>query len=285
MTPISLLLTALLGSICAEDIDLRYGMRSKSSGGFTGNRHGFRALRAIVTGLPHAGTTVTAAILFNAPCVIGALETGFLLAKKPSNIREVHPWIEWNTDMEHKDWYMLKPGDVNAIAHAENFPQMLDVLRNRSHLFNNLIDEPYCDKPYQMIDKTPKYVNKQHFERILHLTHGANVPVIVLKKSIEFWRQSLVKRGLPFGRHTYQNYNETYNNVERMIHKYPNRIMVINFDDMVLNVEAVMQQMFDFIGLEWRTDYLKMTNLKKKFAIYGDRYANELVAQWRWKFK
>jgi len=160
VTPILLLLTALLGSTGAEDIDLRYGMRGTSSRGFAGNRHVFRALRAIVTGIAHSGTTVTGAILFNAPCVIGALETGFLLAKKHGNIREVHPWIEWNTDMERKDWEMLESGDVNAMADAANLPQMLDVLRNRSHLFNNLIDEPYCDKPYQMIDKTPGYVQR-----------------------------------------------------------------------------------------------------------------------------
>jgi len=80
---IFLLLTALLGSTGAEDIDLGYGMRGTSSGGFIGNCDGFRALRAIVTGIAHSGTNVTAAILFNAPCVLGALETGFLLAKKP----------------------------------------------------------------------------------------------------------------------------------------------------------------------------------------------------------
>jgi len=69
-----------------------------------------------------------------------------------------------------------------------------------------------------------------------------------------------------------------------MIRKYPNRIMVIKYDDIVLNVELVVQQIFHVRGHEWRTDYLKMTNLKKKFAIYGDRYVNH-VAQWSWRFK
>jgi len=162
---------------------------------------------------------------------------------------------------------MLKPGDVEGMAEARDVVQMLDFLRNRSHIFNNLIDEPYCYRPYQMIDKTPGYVYEKHFERILKESHGAHVPVIVLKKN--YWlmvvSRAKHKRHLPRALHA-----STYN-VKRMIRKYPTRIMV------------VMQKVFDFVGLEWKTDYLKKTNLKKKFANYYGTGELNYIVRWEWK--
>ena len=64
LTPNALLLGALLGFAGAvEEIVLRSGMWGSGSGGSTRNRNGFAALRAIVTGLEHSGTTVTSKIL------------------------------------------------------------------------------------------------------------------------------------------------------------------------------------------------------------------------------
>jgi len=279
LTPILLLLTSLLVVIGAEkEIVLGSGIWGSGRGGSTRNHHGFSALRAIVTGIAHSGTTLISKLLFNAPCVIGAFETGFLLAETPRDIREVLPWIKWHTDMKRKEMYMLKLEDIDTLAAARNFPEMLDTLRNISHLFNNLTDEPWCDKPYQMIDKTPMYIQERYFERILRETDRAHVPIVVVKKPYESLKKSWAKRKALLER---QYYNMTYNNVERMISKYPNRIMVVNRDDLVLNVESVMQEVFEFVGLEWRSDYLKMTNLKKKFAIYGKHWIDHM-ASWAW---
>jgi len=66
-----------------------------------------------------------------------------------------------------------------------------------------------------------------------------------------------------------------------MMGKYPNRIMVINFDDLLHNVESIMQEVFHFIGLEWKTEYLNMANLKKKFANYGTILPT--IPPWEWK--
>jgi len=42
-----------------------------------------------------------------------------------------------------------------------------------------------------------------------------------------------------------------------------------------------MQEIFRFTGLEWRTDYLKMTNLKKKYAAYGEAVMKGFE-RWEW---
>jgi len=132
-----------------------------------------------------------------------------------------------------------------------------------------------------MIDKTPQYIYMKHFERILNETHGAKVPVIVLKKNYESLKESYARHKSKLRRSLY---DAVYKNVERMISKYPNRIMVINWKDMLLDVVSVMQEVFHFTGLEWRTDYLKMTNLKKKFAVYGEGVIKGLE-RWEWSPK
>jgi len=90
--------------------------------------------------------------------------------------------------------YMLTLEDVDTLAAARNIPEMLDALRNISHLFDNLTDEPWCDKPYQMIDKTPRYIYKSYFERILKETHLAHVPIVVVKKPYESLKKSWANR-------------------------------------------------------------------------------------------
>ena len=95
LTPIvAILVTFPLGfSGSVQEIVLGSGRRGSVSVDPTRNRHGFSALRAIVTGLEHSGTTVFSKILFNVPCIIGAWETGLLLAKTPRDIRRVQPWM------------------------------------------------------------------------------------------------------------------------------------------------------------------------------------------------
>ena len=54
-------------------------------------------LRAIITGLEHSGSTKVGRILASAPCIMGAYETGYLLAPTPQDIDNVLPWFEWNS--------------------------------------------------------------------------------------------------------------------------------------------------------------------------------------------
>mmetsp|Transcript_5673 Transcript_5673/g.6969 ORF Transcript_5673/g.6969 Transcript_5673/m.6969 type:complete len:210 (+) Transcript_5673:126-755(+) len=129
----------------------------------------FPSLRALVVGLEHSGTTMAGRLIMNAPCVIGAGETGYLLAETPAEIHSVQPWFEWNNAKTRDDdmWYKLQPNDIDDMKNAKDFVEMYNILRERSHLFNDLNDEEYCEKPYQIVDKTPRYVYPTHFEMIL----------------------------------------------------------------------------------------------------------------------
>ncbi len=223
------------------------------------------SLRAIVVGLEHSGTTIVSQVMFNAPCAIGATETGFLIADSPADIGSVSPWIDWNQKSWNYFFYRLKPEDIEAMKKAKDFPEMIDILRHRSPLFNDLVDEPHCQKPYQMIDKTPKYIYPEYFEKVLRKTPG--VPVVVLKKHYESLHKSWARRNDNL---TSEFYDGVYNNVENMMEKYPNRIIIVDYDKFKREPDSVMQEVFEFTGLSWDPDYLEMTGLKQKFKNYPE---------------
>lgn len=241
---------------------------------------GISGLHAIVTGIEHSGTSITGQLLFNAPCVIGAWETGFLLADTPAEIESVHPWIGWHWKQKVKtgtplSFYNLTDDDIGAMKQAKDFGEMLDILRGSSHLFNELKDETYCQKPYQMIDKTPRYVYPKYFEKILLKTPG--VPVIVLKKPYEKLKQSWKNRNAPMPK---AFYDEVYDNVEKMIVKYPNRtIRIIDYNELMSKPSSTMQDVHALLNLVWNPSYLNMTGLHYKFSNYGPKMAAYIDSQ------
>jgi hypothetical protein len=223
----------------------------------------FKGLRALVVGLEHSCTTMIASLLFNAPCVIGAFETGYLLAEYPKDITKVQPWYKWNNERD-KDLgltYRLTPQDSKAMSEAPNFQTMYDILRERSFIFNDLIDEEYCEKPYQIIDKTPRYITSKHFEKVIDKTPG--VPIIAVHKSFEKLKESWAKRNNILSR---QLYDETFDNVWQMKQKYPRRILIVQEEQFMKDPNAVMEDVFHHVGLEWKSEYLQMTGLLKKVS-------------------
>ncbi len=235
-------------------------------------------LRVIITGMEHSGTTITGRIVTNAPCIMGATETGFLLADSPRDISNVNPWFDWNIDdgndrEKKRMMYLLKPDDVKLMERARDFAEMYNILRHKSHLFNDL-NEKYddgreCGKPSQVVDKTPRYVHPRFFQKIIKKTPG--VPIIVVKKPYEKMRT----------RKTKEYYNLVYDNVNDLKKKFPKRIFMIHYDELMEDPNKVMEGAFEFLGLPWKQDYLKMTGLKQKFSNYPN--VVEQIANWEFQ--
>jgi hypothetical protein len=235
-------------------------------------------LRAIVTGLEHSGTTLTGSLLMNAPCVMGAFETGYLLASEPRYIEKINPWFSWNyaktntLDIN----YRLMPQDVELMKGTADFEEMYDLLRHRSYLFNELNDDEYCARPTYMIDKTPLYVYPIHLKSILEKTPG--VPVIVTKKGYDDLEKSWRMRNDTMTR---KFYNETFDNVYRMMEEYPGRILIVHEEEMMRDPDVVMTGVFEHVGLVWKTEYLRMTGLLKKFS--NDTRTMKRIEEWIFK--
>lgn len=249
------------------------GASSNSTPPHPSSLHG---LRAIVTGLEHSGTTLIGLLLINTPCIMGAYETGYLVASSPKHIEEAIPWYGWNAaGAKIKDiGYRLTKENMDIMRKTANFLDMYKILRQRSYLFNELNEEEYCTKPTEMIDKTPRYATPQYFEGVLKKTPG--VPVIVARKKFDKLAESWRKRGSIL---TQEFYDETYENVHKMKLKYPNRILVIDEEDLMAHPRAVMIDVFHHVGLEWNSDFLQMKGLLKKFS--NDTKMLEQIERWK----
>ena len=233
-------------------------------------------LRAIVTGLEHSGTTLTGTLLINAPCIMGAFETGYLIASTPKHIEDADPWYRWNSASTHTIDinYRLTAEDMDLMKTSTNFLDMYQILRQRSYLFNELNDEPYCNSPTEMIDKTPRYVYPKYLESVLKKTPG--VPVIVTRKKFDKLAESWNRRETNL---TASFYQQTFENVYKMKLKYPHRILLIDEEDLMTYPDAVMMDVFHHVGLEWKTEYLQMTGLLKKFR--NDTETMKRIEHWK----
>lgn len=243
-------------------------------------------LRAIVTGLEHSGTTLTGSLLINAPCIMGAFETGYLLASSPKHIEDADPWYRWNSAITNTldINYRLSDEDIREMKSCANFLDMYHTLRQRSYLFNQLNDESYCTTPTEMIDKTPRYVYPKYFEDVLKKTPG--VPVVVTRKKFDKLAESWNRRENNLTR---EFYRQTFENVYRMKIKYPHRILVIEEEDLMMYPEAVMMDVFHHVGggggdnsnssMEWKSEYLQMKGLLKKFR--NDTRTLRQIEHWK----
>ena len=147
------------------------------------------------------------------------------------------------------------------MKNAKTFLEMYDILRHKSYLFNNLTDEPYCDRPTLMVDKTPRYIHQPYFEKILQKT--PNVPVIVTTKTYIQTKEAWARRG---GNVTKEWYDGVMNNLQKLTKrsKYRNRIMIVEDGEMTNDTSKVMERVFDFVGLEWKEEYLNMTGERQR---------------------
>ena len=57
--------------------------------------------------------------------------------------------------------------------------------------------------------------------------------------------------------------------------------MLVQYDELMEDPNSVMNTVFQFIGLEWQSDYLAMTGLKKKFINYPAKVQSDIVD---WEF-
>lgn len=106
------------------------------------------ALRCIVTGMEHTGTTVTSELIMSAPGLIGAFETGFLLAPTPGEFALVHPWYSWLN-------YSTATGSLGL-----HEPQVSELLASASHaaMYEYVMRaSPLARGSRQYVDKTPRY--------------------------------------------------------------------------------------------------------------------------------
>lgn len=202
-------------------------------------------LFAIITGIEHSGTTVIA----SAPNLYGALECGLLLApKRPSRFREVSPFYDWMILNRTAWWGLTREQRSLMTDKSKCFAEMYAKLRRYSPAYRHTPNTKSW-----VVDKTPAYVGR--LVSVMDRTPG--VPVVVTEKSERDQVRSLMKRGLAESK-AKDRVADGKAGLRAALVKYPRRIHVVNTTMLYRDPSAVMERVFDFLGLRWKEEYLSM---------------------------
>ncbi len=152
----------------------------------------------------------------------------------------------WGLDYESRDLVVN-----GSRCDAEMYAQ----LHRYSPLFHY-----YPNNNSMIVDKTPAYLG---LGLVKVMDRAPGVPVVVTKRSRERLIQSLKKRGISDERiakklKTYEK------NLEEAMKKYPDRIYAVDTTSWAEEPNKILKGVYDFLGLQWRPEYLSMQALNAK---------------------
>lgn len=212
-------------------------------------------LKIIVTGLEHSGTSTLARLVRSAPSVYGAFECGILLSVNPSDLERIYPFFEWlSLPVRNRMWGLSLEQAVEMVSlpcHAH----MYGFLRRKSVLLRNYT---------YIVDKTPRYV----YYLDIVMSRAPGVPVVVVVKSIESQYKSFVSRGWNVTK-ALTKIRDGELAVKKARQAYPGRILIVRYEQLVLNPTVVLRKIFSFAGLRWDDAFLSMRAFNMKLSYHS----------------
>jgi len=205
-------------------------------------------LGVIVTGYEHTGTTMLAQLIKSAPGLFGGFECGLGV------VHEVPQFYEWLTWSPENDLWGLNKESRDMVVNSRCMAESYYNLHQYSPLFhygghqNDLI-----------VDKTPRYLHM--LVKVMDETPG--VPVIISNKEESQMRQSYKKRG--YSDHFIDSQITIVSKqIDGAMKKYPGRIKMVDTTEWLEKPNEIMEDVFGFLGLEWKPEYLSMKALNSK---------------------
>lgn len=205
-------------------------------------------LSVIVTGFEHSGTTMLAQLIKSSPGLFGGFECGILNRVKSPIF---YDWLLW--PMQDDLWGLNSESRdlvINAKCPAEAYHR----LQRYSPLFHFTPNQNST-----IVDKNPGYLVE--LVKVMDQTPG--IPVVIAQKSLSSQIASYKQRGM-----TDDEINSKIsglsNTIDEAMKKYPGRIYIANTTRWHEYPNEVMGGVFDFLGLEWRSEYLSMNALNSK---------------------
>jgi hypothetical protein len=205
-------------------------------------------LSVIVTGFEHSGTTMLAQLIKSAPGLFGGFECGILMHEK---IPVFYDWLIWPME---DDLWGLNTESRDLVVNARCTAEAYHRLQQYSPLFHYSPNQNST-----IVDKTPGYLSQ--LVKVMDETPG--VPVVIAQKTIASLVASYKKRG--FTPERIQAKISTLSaRIDEAMEKYPGRIYIANTTKWFEEPDEVMGGVFNFLGLEWRSEYLSIDAINSK---------------------
>lgn len=231
-------------------------------------------LAFIVAGFEHSGTTLVSEILRQHPALDSAFEGGLLLPKRISEFTKLEPFAS-----NFIGGWKITNDQLKDICTSRNYATAYRKLRD----YSKLID----DKSSKIFDKTPRYM--QRLPTILKKINGLQAVVVVRDmrslmdstfsrsdKNIDEWIDSVYPITK---RHTISyldGLTVALNDVN-----LKKRILVIRYEELILEQEKRCRELFDFIGYAFKPEYLDFQNVRYSKNVYGSKIQADYITKYK----
>jgi len=205
-------------------------------------------LGVIVTGYEHTGTTMLAQLIKSAPGLFGGFECGVAVVDDESQFYE---WLTWSPE---NDLWGLNNESRDIVVNARCIAERYRNLHTYSPIFH------YGDHEDNLIvDKTPRYLYT--LVDVMEKTPG--IPVVITNKEESQMWASYKKRGYADD-FINSKIRHAKKQIEAAMKKFPGRIKIVDTTSWLENPNEIMEDVYDFLGLEWNPEYLNMKALNSK---------------------
>ena len=213
-------------------------------------------LSVIVSGYQHSGTTMLAQLIKSDPSLYGGYECGLLLDKENLLNNKRIPFYDWLTwELRNDLWGLNSESQDLVVNNARCDAEMYARLHQYSPIFHYT-----PNKNSGIVDKTPAYLGRG-LVKVMDRTPG--VPVVITTRTEEKLITSYKKRGYS-DKYIQAKVRLNSMELEQATNKYPDRIYLADTTRWTEEPNKVMEGVFDFLGLEWRPEYLTMNALNAK---------------------
>ena len=196
-------------------------------------------------------------------------ECGILL-DDINSFDKVHPWYQWMQETTEIGHWGILPENMHRICEAESYYVAYALIKKYAgDVGSQKVKECFAEAEY-IIDKTPRYLYclDSVIEKI-------EIPFIVIKKDVLTQYMSHKRRGCGLDIFI-QRYQTCMLSLKKARDKYPDRILMVEYDCLLNDKERVLTEIYKFINFQLYPDssteeFFKRTGLRENTFVneYG----------------
>ncbi len=194
-------------------------------------------------------------------------ECGILL-NDLQHFEKAQPWYEWmqeTTDIGH--WGIL-PDNMKEICAAADYYEAYGLIKTYAGDVGAEKVKECFQKAEYIIDKTPKYIYCLDI-----VMDKIQVPFIVIKKDIRTQYRSHKKRDGSLSSFI-KKYERAMTGLRRAQTRYPDRILVVDYHDLLKNKDATLRDIYDLLNLLPYPN-ASLEEFFNKTGLRNDSFSNE----------
>lgn len=203
----------------------------------------------VICGVEHSGTTLLSEIFRQVEKIDAGFEVGVLLVDNPREFRNYHPFI----DQMPEGWGLTEE-DLDYICDTDSFEEFYERLYERSRIIK---------KPCEIFDKTPRYA--WALDKCMEKYNGKYICTYKDPRALVWSNFKRYHKNENFMKWIEANATEfklywlqIYENYQKF--KERNNVFIVSLEEIALNPKNTIKNIFDFVGIPFKLDYLFLSN-------------------------